>query len=89
MDRVPASGSCIRCQRALGLASQKQAGLWYCTPLCAEGDASCLDPCEPAVAEAALYARPRRHFRSRAPKELRSSSVRRTPAGGDDAAGTH
>jgi hypothetical protein len=89
MDRVPASGSCIRCQRALGLASLKQAGLWYCSPLCAEGDAPDAAPAERTVAEAALYARPRRHFRSRAPKELRASSVCRTSAGGAGAAGTH
>jgi hypothetical protein len=82
MDRVPASGSCIRCRRALGLASVKQGDVWYCTPACAEGDAPSPDLAEPAVAEAALYARPRRHFRSRAPKELRASLVRRTPAGG-------
>jgi hypothetical protein len=88
MERVPAIGSCVRCQRALGLASVKQGGLWYCTPVCAEGLAA-PDASGPAIAEAALYARPRRHFRSRAPKELRASSVQRTSAGGAGAAGTH
>lgn len=82
MDRVPASGSCIRCRRALGLASVKQAGLWYCTPVCAEGGAASPESAVPAVAEAALFARPRRYFRSRTPKELRASSAWRTPAGG-------
>jgi len=82
MDRVPASGSCIRCRRSLGLASVKLGDVWYCSPACAEGDVPAAGSAEPTVSEAALYARPRRHYRSRAPKELRASLVRRTPPGG-------
>jgi hypothetical protein len=82
MDRVPAIGSCARCQDALGLLSTRRDGVWYCTPLCAEGAGGSPEAFEPSVAEAALYARPRRHFRSRAPKELRASAVRRMPPGG-------
>ena len=71
VERVPASGSCIRCQRSLGLASVKRDGLWYGTVACAEGRDCPLDSREPAVAEPALYSRPRRFFAARAPKELR------------------
>jgi hypothetical protein len=88
MDRVPATGSCARCQRSLGLAALKLRDRWYCSMACAEGDADPADRAAPAVAEAALYARPRRHFRSRTPKELKASAVRRTPPGGAGAAGT-
>jgi len=88
MDRVAASGSCIRCQRSLGLLAVKRNEHWYGTATCAEGGACPLDRAEPAVSEAALYARPRRHFQSRTPKELKASAVHHTPAGGDSAAGT-
>jgi hypothetical protein len=89
VDHVPASGggSCARCRRALDLASVKHNGLWYCTATCAEGGVATLDG-DPSVAEGALYARPRRHFRKRLPKELKASAVRRTPPGGNEAAGT-
>jgi hypothetical protein len=89
MDRVPASGSgsCARCQRQLDLASVKVQGVWYCSAVCAEGGVATLEP-ESSVPEPALYARPRRHFRSRLPKELKASAVRRTPPGGNEAAGT-
>ena len=89
MDHVPAngSGSCARCQRSLDLASVKAQGVWYCSAICAEGGAAPLEP-EPSVREAALYARPRRHFRNRLPKELKASALRRTPPGGNEAAGT-
>jgi hypothetical protein len=88
-DRVPASGggSCARCRRSLDLASVKVQGVWYCTPACAEGQPVPLEP-DPTVREAALYARPRRHFTRRLPKELNASAVRRTPPGGNEAAGT-
>jgi hypothetical protein len=88
-DHVPASGggSCARCRRSLDLASVKVQGVWYCSPTCAEGGAVPLEP-DPSVAEGALYARPRRHFRRRLPKELKASAVRRTPPGGNEAAGT-
>ena len=88
MDRVPASGSCYRCQQSLGLLSVKVHDHWYCTASCAEGGPSTPDVGATAVAEAALYARPRRHFRNRLPKELRASATRRTPPGGAGAAGT-
>ncbi|MGH0031926.1 MAG: hypothetical protein ACQGVC_19220 [Myxococcota bacterium] len=70
-DHVPSSGSCVRCQRSLGLASVKVRGQWYGSMSCAEGEACPLDKSGPAVDEAALYSRPRRYFRRRAPKELR------------------
>jgi hypothetical protein len=70
VDRVPASGSCIRCQRSLGLASVKRADLWYGSVACAEGRECPFDSRSPAVDEPALYSRPRRYFARRAPKEL-------------------
>ncbi|HKA15279.1 MAG TPA: hypothetical protein VKH41_09705 [Myxococcota bacterium] len=71
MERVPASGSCIRCQRSLGLASVKRGDHWYGTVQCAEGRACPLDSRPPAVPEPALYSRPRRFFARREPKELK------------------
>jgi hypothetical protein len=88
MDRVPASGSCYRCQQSLGLLSVRANERWYCSASCAEGGPSVPEVGAPAVAEAALYARPRRYFRNRLPKELRASAERRTPPGGNEAAGT-
>ena len=85
MDHVPASGSCIRCQRSLGLVSVKLNDHWYCTASCAEGGPPTPEVGAQAVSEAALYARPRRYFRSRMPKELRASAEQRTPAGGSTA----
>jgi len=63
-----ATGSCTRCMRKLDLASVKVEGAWYCRASCAAGLA--LEP--PRVPEDALVNRPHRHFRARAPKELRS-----------------
>lgn len=71
VDRVPSSGSCVRCQRSLGLASVKVGGKWYGSAACAEGGTCPLDQHDPAVSPAALYPRPRRFFRRRSPKELR------------------
>ncbi|HXK21101.1 MAG TPA: hypothetical protein VMS55_00340 [Myxococcota bacterium] len=90
MDHVPASGggSCFRCQRSLGLLSVKWNDHWYCTASCAEGGPPSPVVGAPVVAEPALYARPRRYFRSRMPKELRASAVPRVPAGGNGATGT-
>jgi hypothetical protein len=62
-----ATGSCVRCQRALDLASVKLDDRWYCRASCAAGVASE----ETRVPELALINRPRRFFRRRAPKELR------------------
>ena len=69
IDRVPSSGSCFRCQRSLGLASVKQDGRWYGSPSCADGGDCPLEKRDPA-----LYASPRRFFRSRAPKELKRNA---------------
>ena len=67
---MPASGSCVRCQRSLGLASLKRGELWYGSVACAEGRVCPFETREPAVPEAALYSRPRRFFARREPKEL-------------------
>ena len=64
-----ATGSCVRCQRGLDLASVKLDGAWYCRASCAAGVAAE----KTRVSEVALYNRPRRHFRRRAPRELRGS----------------
>lgn len=71
IEQVAASGSCARCGRALGLASAQVDGRWYGNAACALGGECPLDDRAPAVAEEALYTRPRRFFRSRRPKELR------------------
>jgi len=73
-DRVPASGSCVRCQRALGLMAAKVDGAWYGTEACALGDECPLESRAPEVAETALFSRPRRYFRRRQPKELKIGS---------------
>jgi len=70
IERVPASGSCTRCLRSLGLASVKRADKWYGAVACAEGRECPFDSRDPAVAEPALYPRPRRFFARRDPKEL-------------------
>ena len=49
VERVAASGSCIRCQRSLGLASVKHGDLWYGSTACAEGRACPFDSREPEV----------------------------------------
>jgi len=74
IDRVPSSGSCARCWRSLGLASVKVEGKWYGSATCARGGECPLDEHAPGVAESDLYARPRRYFGKRAPKELRRSA---------------
>ena len=74
IDRRVASGggSCARCHESLGLASVRANGIWYCDTACAKGR-----PGEPSAAarvpEPWLYARPRRFFRKRQPKELNST----------------
>jgi hypothetical protein len=74
VDHRPADGggSCARCRERLGLASLEVAGRWYCSTACADGHVVA-EPRPPAVPESWLYARPRRFFRPRKPKELRSS----------------
>jgi len=71
-ERVPSSGSCVRCGRALGLASAKVGGRWYGNAACALGGACPLDEDGPEVPEPALYSRPRRFFAKRTPRELRA-----------------
>jgi len=48
----------------------KRDGLWYGSVACAEGRDCPLDSRDPAVAESALYSRPRRFFAVRRAKEL-------------------
>ena len=73
IDHRPANGggSCPRCGASLNLASVKRADTWYCSPACAEGRASAM-PRPESVPEPWLYARPRRFFRRRKPKELKA-----------------
>lgn len=66
-DPRSATGSCVRCQRSLDLASVKVDGAWYCRASCAAGAA----PEQARVPDVALLNRPRRYFRRRLPKELR------------------
>ena len=66
-------GSCARCRGSLGLASLKLGGVWYCSSACADGRVSG-EPAAPRVPEPWLYARPRRFFRARKPKELNAAS---------------
>ena len=71
IEAVPASGSCSRCQRALGLAAAKVRGDWYGNAACAE-DGDCPLESEPAaVSESLLYPTPKRFFHKRRPRELR------------------
>jgi hypothetical protein len=66
-EESSATGSCVRCQCALDLASVKLDGRWYCRASCAAGVAGEAT----RVPELALINRPRRFFGRRAPKELR------------------
>lgn len=70
------NGSCARCGDSLDLASLKVADAWYCSSSCAEGRMPA-ERAAPSVPEPWLYARPRRFFRARAPKELKGSTARR------------
>ncbi len=76
MDRRVSNGggSCACCRGSLGLASLKRKGLWYCSSACAQGRPEA-EPRAARVPEHWLYARPRRFFRARKPKELRSSQA--------------
>jgi hypothetical protein len=69
-------GSCAVCRGSLGLASLKLHGVWYCSPACAEGRAPS-GARRPRVPEPWLYARPRRFFRQRKPKELKAAGAAR------------
>ena len=66
------NGSCARCGDALDLASLERGGVWYCSTACAEGRPEA-ERSEPSVPETWLYARPRRFFAARKPKELRGA----------------
>lgn len=72
VDYRPYSGSCPRCHAALGLASVRDAGVWYCSPGCAQGEPLARAP---GVSEEKLTNRPLRYFGRRRPKELRSAAV--------------
>ena len=74
IERVPSSGSCARCGRALDLASAKVGGQWYGNSACAMGALCPLDQGPAGVPEPWLYSRPRRHFRRRMPIELRAAT---------------
>jgi len=74
----PYSGSCPVCRAALGLASVRRGGTWYCSPGCAEGRPG-RDDRPPAVDEAWLTNRPRRFYKKRKPKELRAAPSESLP----------
>jgi hypothetical protein len=74
IERIPARGSCSRCQRGLGLTAAKVDGKWYGTATCAEAGECPLENRAPSVPEAALYTRSRRFFGKRRPKELKLGS---------------
>lgn len=61
----------MRCRAALGMASVRNGGHWYCSSECIDGELP--RPGPNAVPEERLYGVPRRFFRKRQPKELRSS----------------
>lgn len=67
-EKQSATGSCARCRAELDLASVRVGDQWYCRASCAAGDNA---PRTEAVSEVALINRPRRHYGSREPKELR------------------
>jgi hypothetical protein len=72
IDRRPGNGagSCAHCGASLTLASMKVNGVWYCSTACADGR-SAAGARVFRVPEPWLYARPRRHFHRRRPKELK------------------
>jgi hypothetical protein len=74
IDRRPSNGagSCARCAASLTLASMKVNGVWFCSTACADGRRAPEKP-DFRVPEPWLYVRPRRYFRRRRPKELRSA----------------
>jgi hypothetical protein len=71
IERIPSTGSCIRCQGALGLTAIKLDGQWVCSPACADGEPRARPA--PGRRDPVLYNRPRRHFRRRLPKELNAA----------------
>jgi len=73
IDERPSCGSCRVCRRALDLASVQVRDVWYCSTACAEGRSRAEAP-PSVVPEEWLYARPRRFFGKRLPKELNTRS---------------
>jgi hypothetical protein len=78
VDHRPANGggSCARCRGPLDLSAVRQGDAWYCSTDCADGRRRS-EPRRVQVPEPWLYVRPRRFFRARRPKELRSSGAGR------------
>jgi hypothetical protein len=72
VDERPSCGSCPVCRAALDLAAVHVRGVWYCSAACADGRGR-VERDESLVPEPWLYARPRRFFRKRRPKELNPS----------------
>jgi hypothetical protein len=71
-DRVPASGSCLRCGCALGHSAAERDGEWYCCGPCAGSD-RCSCGCNQEYARESnsdAYVPGRRMFASRFPDEL-------------------
>ena len=73
VDERPSCGSCPVCRAALDLTSVEERGVWYCSTACADGRGHA-GAREPVVPEPWLYARPRRFFGKRRPKELNTAS---------------
>jgi hypothetical protein len=73
---VVGSGSCARCRDSLDLASLRVGDTWYCSSACAEGRVAA-ERSLPSVPETWLYARPRRFFAARKPKELKGPGALR------------
>jgi hypothetical protein len=69
---VLGSGACARCRDSLDLASVKVDDHWYCSSACAVGRMPA-ERAAPSVPETWLYARPRRFFGARKPKELKGA----------------
>lgn len=76
IDERPSCGSCPVCHGPLDLTAIASRGVWYCSTACADGRSQ-RDAPPLLVPEPRLYARPRRFFGSRRPKELH------TPSGSD------
>ena len=78
VDWRPSSGSCARCQDALGSASIKANGVWYCSTACSQGRPSGR-PRSAAVPEPWLYPVPKRFYRKRVPRELNAARAEPYP----------
>jgi len=85
IDERPSCGSCPVCRGALDLAAVQVRDVWYCSASCAEGRGRA-ERRPPVVPEPWLYARPRRFFRKRRPKELNTSFPPEAQAAGSSGA---